>query len=487
MIYRPQRGAMWDPSVLWHDGRYHAFMMYNRDGDNGLDAQHCLLATSEDGVHWKDEAVVLQEREHEKGWNFFKCFVGKCGERFIMDHGVRRGSAQDMLRFYESTDLKNWSYLFNSTPDPRWYGVEGQNHRWDHMYILPKDDDNPAAGYWGYPVSVPKPGDPTGVGMMESADGREWTVLPPAPSEWPEGIPARDHFEYGGCERIGGRYYLIGGSGGNMGYTGYGMYTLVADDPRGPFRPDVAAHRLCGNSEAHVSWLAAWCRGKEELLISNYASMVPQDPSPWMLPLRKPIVDSDGHLRLAWWKGNEALKGKRLALGEQTVRLTNTGNPGSYDTRFLGGTFDPAEGVVIEGSIRAKSNAGCGTDSEDQPVAGFLLDMADNRCMAIMLGIGDPERRTARIGELQTGPDGIMTFKPMDITARNCATVNGLDDGKSHSFRLLSRLGMFELYVDDLLMQTFIYEAGPGKVGFVVHGADAVFDNLAFHAMSLPV
>jgi sucrose-6-phosphate hydrolase SacC (GH32 family) len=38
MIFRPQQGAMWDPSIIWHDGKYHAFMMYNKDGNDGLGA-----------------------------------------------------------------------------------------------------------------------------------------------------------------------------------------------------------------------------------------------------------------------------------------------------------------------------------------------------------------------------------------------------------------------------------------------------------------
>ncbi|MHC4192109.1 MAG: hypothetical protein ACYSUB_20965 [Planctomycetota bacterium] len=24
MIYRPEKGAMWDPSVIWHDGKYYS-------------------------------------------------------------------------------------------------------------------------------------------------------------------------------------------------------------------------------------------------------------------------------------------------------------------------------------------------------------------------------------------------------------------------------------------------------------------------------
>ena len=105
------------------------------------------------------------------------------------------------------------------------------------MYILPKEEGNPAAGYWGHVVSVPKPGDPPGVGMMESADGRSWTILPPAPILWPADMQAASHFEYGGCERIGGKCYLLGGCGAIQGFKGYSMFTLVADQPRGPFRP----------------------------------------------------------------------------------------------------------------------------------------------------------------------------------------------------------------------------------------------------------
>ncbi|MHC4239981.1 MAG: hypothetical protein ACYSUC_09550 [Planctomycetota bacterium] len=37
---------------------------------------------------------------------------------------------------------------------------------------------------------------------------------------------------------------------------------------------------------------------------------------------------------------------------------------------------------------------------------------------------------------------------------------------------------MFELYIDDMLMQTYVYEPGPGKVGFLAHKADVVFRDV---------
>jgi hypothetical protein len=239
---------MWDPSIIFHEGRYHAFMMYNREGNDGLAAGHCLLATSTDGVHWGDETVVVEERERAQGCHFFKCFVGRCGTRFIMDHGVARPEHQDTLRFYESSDLRHWTYIASTNPDPRWYVPTA---RWDHMYLLPKEEGRPSAGFWGYPVAISRPELPRGVGMAQSADGRSWETLPPAVVEWGD-VPQND-FEWGGCERIGGRYFLIGGTGPYLGNAGYAMFVFTADSPRGPFRPDTEAYRLCGSSGTSVS------------------------------------------------------------------------------------------------------------------------------------------------------------------------------------------------------------------------------------------
>ena len=469
---------MWDPSIVWHNGKFHAFMMYAKQGRNGLEAGHCLLATSTDGVHWRTEGVVNEERELAAGNKFFKCFVGRCGDRFIMDHGVARPRGQDLMRWYESTDLRQWNYLFSSSPDPRWYGVPPQPARWDHMYILPKEEGNPAAGFWGHVVAVPKPGDPPGVGMMESADGRAWTVLPPAPMLWPEGVAGCNHFEYGGCERIGGKYYLIGGLGSLVGYNAYSMFTLVADDPRGPFRPDMTAFRLCGSSSEHVAWLATWCRGDGELLITNYASATPGDFSPWLLPLRKPIVDPEDHLRLAWWKGNERLKGESRPLSRESVSLSSGEGAEAWKTVWLDDAFDLQTGAIIEGTLR-------GTASGGQPAAGFLFDEGGGQSMAVLLGISQPEGRETHIGRLTT-VGGDTQFESQDVTGKYAANVTGLDPAREHHFRLLLRLSLFELYVDDRLMQTFYYRPATGRLGFVTRQARFEVTKLKGWRMSLP-
>ena len=477
MIYRPQKGAIWDPSVLYHDGKYYAFMMYDETGRDGLSAGHCFLATSTEGVHWTDEGIILAERDRAGGTKFFKCFVGKCGDKFIMDHGVRRRQGQDTLRFYESRDLRNWKYITSTQPDERWYQRPG---RWDHMYILPKEECNPKAGYWGYVVSIPKEG--TNLpGMMQSTDGVKWEVLPPARTEWGK-TERRNHLEYGGCERIKGKYYLIGGAYEKyMGSERYSMFTFVGEGPRGPFCPDPEAYRLCGASSKNVSWLASWCRGNGELLISNYASMELGSLSTSMLPLRKPVVDAEGHFRLAWWPANELLKEMSLSLTKTLVTLDAGKTEGGYQIRWLDMPFDLRKGAILEGTIKARAV----TTGDNECTAGFVFDEGRGGSMCIQLGIGAPEQRETHIGRLLTEPLGTPQFVSEDVTGRGCATVTGIEDGKEHTFRLLVRLDMFELYINDLLMQTYAYKPSGGKLGFLARKAEVVFSDLKAWSMSL--
>lgn len=471
MLYHPETGSMWDPSILWHDGHYHAFMMYSQDTQNGLQAGHCIKAVSPDGVHWRTDAVVIEEPERTNKWKFFKCFVGRCGDRFIMDHGIARPEGQDMLRFYESQDMIHWKPLFSSRPDPRWYGLPPEKHRWDHMYMLPKEEGNPKAGYWGHPVSAPKPFDRGGVGMMQSPDGLTWEVLPPAPIEYPKGLKVLNHLEWGGCERFGGKYYLIGGTGKYLGSKGYGMYWFVADAPTGPFRMDPDFPRLCGNSHVNLTWLAVWCRGNGELLISNYASPAPGNMAPWLLPLRKPVLDAEGRLRLGWWKGNAALKGREIPPA-QPGAMVSTNGVSTFDALIR---FNEDRGVVVEGRIRATArdaNAG----------AGPAFFEPDGQAMVMLLGVGKPGCRETQTGRVRVGGGA---FETLDCVGQYSSCATGMDDGKTHAFRLLSRAGLFELYLDNLLVQTFFYTRGEGRIGFAARGAEIRVDDLRAWEMSL--
>ena len=100
----------------------------------------------------------------------------------------------------------------------------------------------------------------------------------------------------------------------------------------------------------------------------------------------------------------------------------------------------------------------------------------------IMLEVGEPQWRESRIGTVST--DLSFGFDTLDVTGRDSATVTGLDDGKIHTFRLWLRNGQMELYIDDLLMQSFFYRKSTGRLGFLSQESEVRISNLKFFAMN---
>ena len=65
------------------------------------------LATSADGVHWKDVGSVIDHAP----FPIFAMKVWKVGNRFILNHGSRTDAGVELLRFWQSEDLIHWKYL----------------------------------------------------------------------------------------------------------------------------------------------------------------------------------------------------------------------------------------------------------------------------------------------------------------------------------------------------------------------------------------
>ena len=516
MIYAPPTGRMWDPSVIWHGGQYYMFAMHNEGkGDNNM-----WVATSEDGVHWANGAPVIRNAP----FAVWKMFIHRCKDRFVLNHGSLSGLPghhNDTLCFWESDDMFHWRYLGKQsdlTPDPRWYKEVG---RCDHMYMIPKHEDEPEKGYWGYVVATSAPSWPhKSIGMMESDDGREWHWLPPPVFDW--GNTPQQFMEVGGCERIRGRYYLILGARFNyMGNGGYSMFTFVSDGPTGPFRPDLEAFRLCGNSHdlaefggtrgsIGVQTLGCFGRGKDgELLLTNYA------PTLWdsagekisLTPLKKAVVDAGGHLRMGYWPGNEAMKGRNIPLElGNCVRVHPTdadeahiikGSGASLElkdkkvqfARGAGGgvvalmenRFDFAKGIILEGAMTV-IDEGWGADTHIIPVSsGFYVEEQPGEGLAIRMetyGITRIDRVVCRNGKLN--------FQCLDVTGPGCATAGGVHAGRKTAFRLLVRRDMLELYLDDVLVQTFFFSAkSTGRLGFLVQDGGCLFEDMKAVEMSL--
>ena len=524
MFYKPSAGGMWDPTVLYFKGKYYMLCMHLNPENEKWDGM--WAAVSEDGVHWEDVGRVLTEDVH-----VCKMFAYICGDVCRINHGSfsgRPNTDNDTLRFFESSDMEHWEHMFDNHPDSQWYNPVG---RWDHMYVIPKDDDQPDKGYWGYVVATPHRERECAFGMLESEDGVHWNILPPPKIEWGD-MPKVGMLEVGGCEKIGNTYYFIGGVGGYAKNCGYSLYTFISDSPTGPFRPDKEAFRLCGfdrlPSRVFTQNLAAFCRGKDgELLISN-AFDAGFPTKIWLLPNRKAVVDEKGHLRLGYWKQNDLAKGDQADLNLTLIEpvymedrsLDKEGNstdltPPQLNIRktdelymstsgmttgfhledvqalaVLNQPLDFEKGIILEGELSANKNP-ADKETEAWPMCwrpatvGFYLEHEDGTSgTAITLEIDHPYRRKSYVEILTMNEK--LTREIIDVTDEGCATLAGIDPEISHPFKLFIRRDIFELYVDNLLVQSFIVMNRPsGRIGFVLLNAECQFDQLKLFEMNL--
>jgi hypothetical protein len=376
------------------------------------------------------------------------------------------------------------------------------------MSVVPVGD-NGQTRYYGFATG---PG-----GFLESADGIRWSGRPRPQVDWgtvppPPTPPDEGGFEVGGCHKIGDKYYLVGGWFNYMGSTGYGVYTLISDTPTGPFRADAAAYRLCGNSTRWVALWARFCPTDQDLLVNGYmySGYTYETGDTWLPPLKKAIVDSGGHLRLGYWKGNDALKGApanvdlsscrkvypdaangdcscsvvtdRLDIQAQPERnsILRTNIPTTV--AIVDNTFDFDRGVVIEGTVQAT----CRDRRLVASSVGFYLEEKPGEGSAILLhSCGRTE-----IGKMALTDR--VDFQSEDTIGPGCAAPAGIVPHTNHTFRLLIRKNMFELYVDDMLVQTLntTHEPGtigrtPQRIGFIAENGQGLFENVKAWTMNL--
>src|SRR5438874_9625605 len=115
--------------------------------------------------------------------------------------------------------------------------------------------------------------------------------------------------------------------------------------------------------------------------------------------------------------------------------------------------FDLNKGLIVEGTVQARSltsrgYAGPGAVNPWQDAkktyAGFYIEGINNGLgTAILLEAGEPQWRESLIGTLRLDTD--FHFEPLDATGPHSATVTGLDNARSHTFRLWIRGGQLGL------------------------------------------
>ena len=113
--------------------------------------------------------------------------------------------------------------------------------------------------------------------------------------------------EVGAVRQFKGKYYLMAqtwgpyAGGSYLGATAPGMYTFIGDTPRGPFRPDIGAFRLLGNTRTRSTHFLRFYELPNEVLVNHF--LFTRSLKAWLAPLKKAVIDDQGHLRLAYWRG----------------------------------------------------------------------------------------------------------------------------------------------------------------------------------------
>ena len=301
MTFKPTAGRMGDICVLHHDGTYYLGYTTNIKGEQTAFG----IATSSDGVHWKDRGIVRKGTGSGSLWkspNFKKDGKFQYHSQ-LFDYP---GPGQ-RIGFFESSDLFHWeatNSLFDI--DPRWYKTDG---RWDGIAATPR----PAGGYYGYWTATPKDGS-FGFAFGESTDGIHWKVLEPPKVDWGvyEGYKP-EYFEVGGLDVIDGKYRAMINFSRRPGSR---MLSLVADRPEGPFVLTKKNPTLF-DGDAHF---ARFFPSPDGMLVVHFTLTKederdgqPQDPN-YMALMKRAVVDKEGTLRLAYWQENEKLKGETVAV-----------------------------------------------------------------------------------------------------------------------------------------------------------------------------
>jgi hypothetical protein len=234
------------------------------------------------------------------------------------------------------------------------------------------------------------------------------------------------------------------------------MWTLRTNgsDIAGPYYPDAKAYRVSGQSGHHTPRsfleLADWVRdydrpwgGAGNALVSQYISMPKTSDTPvggisgghvFMLPFRQPVIDAEGHLRLGYWRGNEALKGTPLRLNQQQLSGSSAG---LVNFNWFAGsdTWDHSVGVMLTGVLHAPASESTCTGTE----IGFAIKMgaATNASVvtSIMMEVkpDHDESRSTRVSDHTACVNLAGTWDsdghPVVVTQTGCAVHANNSDG----------------------------------------------------------
>lgn len=424
MLFRPDTAAKtWDAWVYYHDHVYYLYYLTSeRFPGDGFG-----VATSPDGVNWRDRGRVLAPSDHMvrylgSGSVWQDPLFAQTG-RFFCNYSEWRKEGDTNVQhilFAWSDDLLHWSKFddrFIFQIDERFYkrinrDARGpwEDPRWDGICVVPR----PEGGYYGYWTATPK--DFLGFGFGISTDGVHWEALEPPRIEW--GDRSRMYFiEVGGVHEIGGKYYAMLA---DYATVNCGMFNFVSATPYGPFRPSAKNFSLLRNQSKMHAYFTRFLDSPDGPLVVHHTLAEGQFSDDhfvvYYAPLKKALV-VDGTLYLAWWTGNDRLK-------HREVKLTS-----AEQIRYEAGNGIVLEGEMnVPGRLMIHSGSGAGT--------GILVN----------------ERGVTELGPIKADWTDFTCRERVD---REMAF------GSSPRFRLLLNRNMLEFYLGDIFVQCYTMETAP--------------------------
>jgi len=418
-----ETGNMWDTWLYLHEETFYLYYLA-KSGDKW---DNISMATSSDGVHWQEIGRVLF-----KGKDVVWMGTGSTWKspsfdqdgKFIMNFSEWKGPRQTIF-FAESTDLVNWTRLsdeYEFKQDERWYQPNG---RWDCIWAIQRPD----GGLYGYWTATPKPETGGCFGFGETLDGVRWKALAP-----PE-VHGVGEGEVGAIEKIGDKYYMMFGTGGLM-------VTLVADKPEGPFHAvKKNFHLLSGHT-----YFSRFFPMPDDLLVNHHS--IARDGEVYCAPLKPAVVDSDGTLRLGWWKGNEKMKQEAVDVKLSASQIPVNPATSNPPIIMLEDTFDTDQGVILEGILPLPK-------SQDSPRSGLYIECGKEQGTAILLDSDG----VAELGPMQSDGSGFVCEKQVN---------REMSLGGASNFRLLLEHSLLEFYLNDILIECFsMPDNATGRIGFI--------------------
>ena len=465
LFYKPEKtGNIWDTWIYYHEGKFYLYYISpgNLKTFGGWDC--VALATSNDGVHWKEHGKILTAAEGVAWLGSGAVWPVRDSNgrgKFIMNFSEWRGpedsSGKQSIFFAESRDLIHWQRLgpeYEFRPDTRWYQPNG---RWDNIWPVPRRE----GGYYGYWAATPK-NKKVGLGFGESLDGMTWRALePPLLPEVPLGPAVAESPEVGAVHLWRNRYYALVGLNGThpivddkMTVFRPGETTVIGDSPFGPFH---LATKNCRLLVGNASYFTRFVDTPDGVLVNHHSWEV--DPNVdlgvdanrvYMAPIKKAQWDDEGTLRLMWWEQNNLAKGEQLPVS--SAKSLADSRPALLET-----FFDPNRILILEGVMPLP-------DSKDAAPAGLYLQGTGDAGTAFFV------RRNGAVDYGSMRIDGTR-FEKQDSVYRDLPVKD------STRFRLIRKGRITEFYLDDYLMQCYcLPEKGTGRLGLI--GPADVFREL---------